>query len=65
MSLRKITAAEAAAYIENGHTLGLGGFTPSGAPKAITPEIAAKARREHEAGKPFKINLYKGAYYVM
>ena len=61
MSLRRITAAEAAAYVENGQTIGLGGFTPSGVPKAITPEIAAKAHREHEAGRPFKINLYTGA----
>ena len=61
MALRRITAAEAAAYVENGQTIGLGGFTPSGVPKAITPEIAAKAHREHEAGRPFKINLYTGA----
>ena len=27
--IKRITAAEAAAQIENGHTLGLSGFTPA------------------------------------
>lgn len=61
MPIRRITAAEAASRVENGQTVGLGGFTPSGTPKAVAPEIAAKARREHEAGRPFRINLYTGA----
>ena len=61
MAFNIITAAEAAAMINNGDTLGLSGFTAPGTPKAITEEIAKKALAEHEAGRPFKINLYTGA----
>ena len=61
MSLKRITAAEAAAQIENGHTLGLSGFTPAGVPKSVTAELAKKAHTEHEAGRPFKVNIFTGA----
>ena len=41
--IKRIQAAEAAAMIENGHTLGLSGFTPAGVPKCVTAEVAKKA----------------------
>ena len=47
--------------IQNGDTIGLSGFTAPGTPKSITEAIAAKALKEHEAGRPFKINLFTGA----
>ncbi len=47
--------------IENGHTLGLSGFTPAGVPKSVTAEVAKKAHAEHEAGRPFKVNILTGA----
>ena len=56
-----LTAQEAAEFVENGHNVGVSGFTAPGCPKAVAPFIAAKARREHEAGREFKINLYSGA----
>ena len=56
-----ITAAEAASLIKNGDSIGLSGFTPAGAPKATTKELAKLAQAEHEKGNPFKINLFTGA----
>ena len=35
-----ITATEAAQMIKNGQSVGLSGFTPAGAPKAVTKELA-------------------------
>lgn len=61
MAFNYITAQEAAEMIKNGDTIGLSGFTAPGAPKFITEAIAAKAIAEHEAGRPFKINLFTGA----
>ena len=61
MELSKITAQEAAEQIQNGDNVGLSGFTPAGVPKTLPHVIAQKALREHEAGRPFKINVYTGA----
>ncbi len=56
-----ITAAEAAALIKNGDALGLSGFTPAGAPKAVTKELAKIATAEHAKGNAFKVKLFTGA----
>ncbi len=61
MIIPEITAAEAAAMIHDGDLVGVGGFGPAGAPKSIPPAIAERARREHEAGRPFKIDVVTGA----
>ena len=61
MGFNKITAAEAAAFIRNGETIGLSGFTPAGVPKSVPAEIAKKAEKEHTEGKEFKINILTGA----
>ena len=61
MNIPEISAAEAAAFINHGEWIGVGGFGPAGAPKTIPPAIAAKARKEHEAGHPFKVNIVTGA----
>ena len=61
MAFNYITAQEAAEMIHNGATIGLSGFTAPGTPKAITEALAEKAVREHEAGKPFKVNMFTGA----
>ena len=61
MNIPEISAAEAAALINHGEWIGVGGFGPAGAPKTIPPAIAAKARKEHEAGHPFKVNIVTGA----
>lgn len=56
-----LTPEEAAEFVQNGHTIGVSGFTIPGNPKKVPVAIAAKARREHEAGREFKINLFSGA----
>ncbi len=61
MSYTYLSPEEAAARIRDGYTVGLSGFTPAGTPKAVTLALAAQAEREHQAGKPFKINLLTGA----
>ncbi|MDY5656614.1 MAG: succinate CoA transferase [Prevotella sp.] len=61
MAYTRMTAAEAAALIKNGENLALSGFTPSGAAKAVTKELAKIAVAEHEAGRPFQVGLFTGA----
>ena len=61
MNYRIITAAEAATYINDGDGVGISGFTLSGTPKTVLPEVAKRAEEAHAAGKSFKINLYTGA----
>ncbi|MBQ0115598.1 MAG: succinate CoA transferase [Bacteroidales bacterium] len=56
-----ITAEEAAEFVKNGDTIGVSGFTIPGNAKKVPVAIAAKARREHEAGREFKVNLFSGA----
>jgi len=60
-SFPRLTAEEAASYIQHGQTVGFGGFTPAGAPKAIPLEVAKRARREHEADREFQIGVLTGA----
>lgn len=61
MSFNKITAAEAAAWIVDGDTIGLSGFTPAGTAKTVPAEIAKKAEKEHADGKEYKISIFTGA----
>ncbi|MBR4307490.1 MAG: acetyl-CoA hydrolase, partial [Bacteroidaceae bacterium] len=61
MEFNRMSAAEAAALVQNGQTIGLSGFTPAGAPKCTPAEIAKKAEAEHAAGRPFKISIFTGA----
>ena len=56
-----MTAAEAAALINDGDVIGFSGFTPAGAPKVVPNAIAERAEAEHAAGRPFKIGMYTGA----
>jgi acetyl-CoA hydrolase len=60
-SLPTMTAAEAAELIHHGQTVAFSGFTPAGAPKEVAKAIAARAQREHAAGRPFKIGVITGA----
>lgn len=61
MSFPIISAEEAASMISHGDNVGLSGFTASGTPKKVALALAERARRLHEEGKPFRINLYTGA----
>ena len=61
MALKYISALEAASLIKNGDQIGLSGFTPAGAAKATTKELAKIALAEHEAGRPFQVSVFTGA----
>jgi len=56
-----LTPEEAAAHINHDEVIGFSGFTAAGAAKVIPPAIAAKARAEHDAGRPFKVGVITGA----
>ncbi|WP_153111676.1 succinate CoA transferase [Propionivibrio limicola] len=56
-----LTAEEAAELIQNGQNIGFSGFTAAGAAKAVPVALAKRARREHEAGRPFKVGVLTGA----
>lgn len=59
--LNKLTAAEAAALIQNGQTVGFSGFTSAGAAKAVPLALAERAKAEHLAGREFRIGVITGA----
>lgn len=61
MAFPFITAEEAANLVKNGDNVAFSGFTAAGTPKFVAPAIAAKAEKEHEAGRPFQINVFTGA----
>src|SRR5688500_426448 len=61
MAFRYMTPEEAASQIQHGDTIGFSGFTPAGACKAIPVALAARARAEHEGGRPFKVGVLTGA----
>lgn len=56
-----LSAAEAAELIQNDQTIGFSGFTAAGSPKAIPLALAARAKAEHAAGRPFKVGVLTGA----
>jgi acetyl-CoA hydrolase len=56
-----LTPEEAGDLIQNGSTIGFSGFTPAGAAKAIPKGLAAKAKREHAAGREFTVGVLTGA----
>ncbi|WP_182344269.1 acetyl-CoA hydrolase/transferase family protein [Comamonas koreensis] len=58
---RIMSAADAAALIPAGANVGMSGFTGAGYPKALPQAIAAHAKSEHAAGRPYKINVWTGA----
>lgn len=58
---RIMTAEQAAELIPHGTNVGMSGFTGAGYPKALPQAIAARARAEHAAGKPYRINVWTGA----
>lgn len=61
MSLKFITADEAASIVKDGDNVGFSGFTPAGSPKVIPSAIAKKAEEEHAKGNPFMIGILTGA----
>ena len=56
-----MSAADAAALIAPGTTVGMSGFTGSGYPKVIAPALAARIEAEHARGNPFRLKVWTGA----
>ena len=61
MSIRIISAEEAASHVKHNDNVAFGGFTPAGAPKVVAGAIAEMAKREHEKGNPFQVGILTGA----
>jgi acyl-CoA hydrolase len=60
-SLPKLSAAEAAALIQNRQIVGFSGFTSAGSAKAVPLALAERATAEHHAGREFRIGVMAGA----
>src|SRR6516164_9421701 len=56
-----LSAEEGASLIPNGAMVGVSGFTPAGAPKAVPRALARRARELHQAGTAFQVKLLSGA----
>ena len=61
MAFKRITAEEAALYVNNDDNVGFSGFTPAGCPKSVPKAIADRAEEEHKKGNPFQIGMFTGA----
>jgi succinate CoA transferase len=61
MSLKFISAQEAASLVKHNDNVGFSGFTHAGCPKVVPIEIAKLAEAEHAKGNPFKIGMFTGA----
>ena len=56
-----MSAAQAAALIGPGMTVGMSGFTGAGYPKSVPSALAARIEAEHAQGRPFKVSIWTGA----
>ena len=61
MSLKFISAQEAASHIKHDDNVAFSGFTPAGSPKVVPGALAQLAKEEHEKGNPFQIGMLTGA----
>lgn len=61
MSIKIITAEEAACLVKHNDNVGFSGFTHAGCPKIVPLEIAKYAEKEHAEGRPFEIGVFTGA----
>ena len=60
MNYTYLSAEEAAAIIQNDHTVGIGGFSSVGTPKAVPQALAHRAEELHAQGKAFQVGLITG-----
>jgi len=61
LAAKVATADEAAAHIRHGDTVGMSGFTGAGYPKEVPQALAREISAAHEAGQPFRVNVWTGA----
>ncbi len=58
---RIMNAEEAAALIQNGHQIGMSGFTGSGYPKAVPLALARRIVDANLRGQKFQVSIFTGA----
>lgn len=56
-----MSAADAAALIPSGSSVGMSGFTGAGYPKQVPIALAERIEAERAAGNPFRIRVWTGA----
>src|SRR3954468_8989468 len=61
LAAKVVSADEAAAHIRHGDTVGMSGFTGAGYPKAVPQALDREITAAHEAGDPFRVNVWTGA----
>ncbi len=61
LAYRVMGAEDAAAFIADGMTVGMSGFTGSGYPKAVPLALAARIEAEHAAGRAMRVKVWTGA----
>ncbi len=61
MSIKIISAQEAASHVKHDFNVAFSGFTPAGSPKVVAGAIAEIAKAEHAKGNPFKVGVLTGA----
>src|SRR4051794_27044090 len=61
LAAKVVTADEAAEHIRHGDTVGMSGFTGAGYPKEVPQALAREISAAHEAGQPFRVNVWTGA----
>ncbi len=60
-SYARLSAAEAAEFVQHADQVAFSGFTSAGTPQAVPAALAERAKREHAAGRAFQIRLITGA----
>ncbi|MGY1641837.1 acetyl-CoA hydrolase/transferase family protein [Geodermatophilus sp. SYSU D00703] len=59
---RKVVPADVAAtHVRHGDTVGMSGFTGAGYPKVVPQALAREIHDAHDAGEPFRVNVWTGA----
>jgi succinyl-CoA:acetate CoA-transferase len=61
LAARVVDADQAAAHIRHGDTVGMSGFTGAGYPKVVPQALARRITTAHDAGDPFRVNVWTGA----
>ena len=58
---KMMSAADAAALVENGWNIGFSGFTGAGYPKEFPVALSERITAAHEAGEEFRVGVWTGA----
>jgi succinyl-CoA:acetate CoA-transferase len=61
MAAKVMSADAAVEHIRHGDTVGMSGFTGAGYPKEVPQALAREITAAHDAGEPFRVNVWTGA----